>query len=381
MAPGTNVVVVGGGVRGTSIGYYLARAGIGVTLLEKGFLASGASGANAGLVNVSGKTPEHYTAFSLLSGDMYPAFVAELGVEVDYQRDGYLRVAEDDADAEVLARHAERQSAVPGVTVEVLDARSARSLEPAPSPRLSAAAFCAQDGNVDPFKLTLALGRRTAAWGRDPPPLRGNGHPAPRRTHRRRGHVPGRSRRTSWWMRLGSSCRHRAHGRRPGARPSPARPDGPARASCHPCSRPIDAMRQVRSGTTMVGTTQEFVGQDRSVTYAACLRMVARARRVAGTGHGPCHPRLAGSPAHVAGWPADLRRGARGPGVLRRRRPQRCDPGAHHGPGVLDHRHRAHRPSHRAVWPGAVSPPRTSTGCASQSRGSRRTDAGPVGLG
>ena len=40
MARGTNVVVVGGGVPGTSIGYYLARAGIGVTLLENGFLAS-----------------------------------------------------------------------------------------------------------------------------------------------------------------------------------------------------------------------------------------------------------------------------------------------------------------------------------------------------
>src|SRR3990170_2951241 len=155
MAPGTNVVVVGGGVRGTAIAYFLARAGVRVTLVEKGFLASGASGANAGLVNVSGKTPEHYTAFSLLSADMYPAFVKELDAEVDYQRDGYLQVAETEAEAEQLTRHAERQSQVPGVRVEILDVRAARSLEPALSPRLAAVSFCPQDGNVDPLKLTL----------------------------------------------------------------------------------------------------------------------------------------------------------------------------------------------------------------------------------
>jgi glycine/D-amino acid oxidase-like deaminating enzyme len=103
-----------------SIAYYLAQAGVRVTLVEKGFLASGASGANAGLVNVSQKTPAHYTAVSLLSGDMYPELVAALGVEVDY---GFLRVAETDAEAETMAQHAEIQSRVPGVKVELLQPR------------------------------------------------------------------------------------------------------------------------------------------------------------------------------------------------------------------------------------------------------------------
>ena len=50
---GADVVVMGGGICGECIAYYLARAGVGVTLVEKGFLGSGASSANAGLVNVS----------------------------------------------------------------------------------------------------------------------------------------------------------------------------------------------------------------------------------------------------------------------------------------------------------------------------------------
>ncbi len=59
---GADVVVVSGGIRGECIAYYLARAGVGVTLVEKGFLGKGflgpgASIANAGLVNVSQEVP------------------------------------------------------------------------------------------------------------------------------------------------------------------------------------------------------------------------------------------------------------------------------------------------------------------------------------
>ena len=268
--------------RCASIAHFLARAGLRITLVEKGFLASGASGANAGLVNVSGKTPAHYTAFSLLSADMYPAFVAELGVDVDYQRDGFLTVALTDGDAETLAGPAARQSAVPGVRVEVIDARHARALEPALSPRLVAAGFCPQDGNVDPFKLTLALGRAA----------------------RRRGaRILHHCEVTGIRLRSGRvAAVVTAHGEietevvvdAAGVLvPEVARMVGvtvpilPQRGQMLQLealppllTRPIQAIRQLRSGTTMVGTTNEFVGHDRTVTHAAGADILARARRV-----------------------------------------------------------------------------------------------------
>jgi sarcosine oxidase subunit beta len=290
-----DVVVVGGGVRGTSIAYFLARAGVRVALVEKGFLASGASGANAGLVNISQKMPAHYTTFSLMSGDMYPAFVAELDAEVDYQRDGYLLLAETDAEAERLKDLAERQSRVPGVRVELLDTRAARSLEPALSPRLVAATYCAQDGNVDPMKLTLALGRAARRHG------------AELLHHREVTGIRLRGGRVAAVVTPAGEIPAGAVVDAAGVLvPEVARMVGvevpvlPQRGQMLQLealppllSRPVQAIRQLRSGTTMVGTTNEFVGHDRSVTYEAAAQILARARRMI--------PALAGARV-MRGW-------------------------------------------------------------------------------
>ena len=55
MTQTADVVVIGGGVNGASITYALAARGVKVVLVEKGALASGASGRSSALVRM------HYT--------------------------------------------------------------------------------------------------------------------------------------------------------------------------------------------------------------------------------------------------------------------------------------------------------------------------------
>jgi hydrogen cyanide synthase HcnC len=279
---GTDVAVVGGGIRGLCIAYCLARAGVDVTLIEKGFLGSGASTANAGLVNVSQKVPAHYTRLSLLSADMYPEFVAELEAEVDYQRDGYLRVAATDAEVEDLIQRAQTQSRVPGVKVEILDSRRARTLEPALSPRIAAASICAQDGNVEPLKLVRAVGRAAVRQGA-------------RILHHRE--VTGirleHGRVAAVVTREGEIAADVIVDAAGVFVPDVARMVGvripvlPQRGQMFQLEamppllhRPIQALRQLSSGTTMLGTTNEFVGHDRRVTYEAGRDVLARAARL-----------------------------------------------------------------------------------------------------
>ena len=50
----TEIVIIGGGIAGTSTAYHLAQYGHDVTLLERGDIASGASGVNAGSIGATG---------------------------------------------------------------------------------------------------------------------------------------------------------------------------------------------------------------------------------------------------------------------------------------------------------------------------------------
>src|SRR5262245_10695539 len=75
-----DVLIVGGGVIGLTCGYFLAREGLSVEVLDRGPMASEASWAGAGIIppgNPAGaRTP--YDRLRAISSQMYPAISAEL---------------------------------------------------------------------------------------------------------------------------------------------------------------------------------------------------------------------------------------------------------------------------------------------------------------
>ena len=133
----TEVLVVGGGIAGASAAYHLAAYGRRVVLLERGEIASGASGVNAGAIDSIGwgEAPDlqaHLTAGSL---ELFEAVQLDLGEDVELRRSGALQVIHTPEQHEFTR---ERVAALRtrGHAVELLTVREARSLEPALSPAL-----------------------------------------------------------------------------------------------------------------------------------------------------------------------------------------------------------------------------------------------------
>ncbi|UCF92885.1 MAG: FAD-binding oxidoreductase [Desulfobacterales bacterium] len=160
-----DVVVIGGGVRGLVTAYYLSKAGVDVAVLEKRFVGAGATGLNTGYANVSEKGPRHYTEFSKMSADMYPALNEELGGGIEYERNGSLRIVETQAEWEAQAATVAERNQVPGLSMQMLEIDELRRLEPALASDLRGGSFCPIDGSVNPLKFVRALAQRAAQNG------------------------------------------------------------------------------------------------------------------------------------------------------------------------------------------------------------------------
>src|SRR5580692_4630151 len=87
------IAIIGGGVMGLSIAYHLARRGLAdVVVLERGYLAEGASGRNGGGVRQQWST-ELNIRLMQESVELCRRFAVDLGVNVWFRQGGYLFLA------------------------------------------------------------------------------------------------------------------------------------------------------------------------------------------------------------------------------------------------------------------------------------------------
>lgn len=169
-SPSFDVVVVGGGVIGCSVAYFAARRGASVALFEAESIASGASGAAAGMLNAQAEShsPGPMLDLMLESRRMHKTFSDELreetGLDPEYVWAGTLRVATDEAFAEKLESTYEWQRRE-GLSAVWLDADEARELEPSLSPDILAGLYFPDEGQVNSPRLVNALALAAAKMG------------------------------------------------------------------------------------------------------------------------------------------------------------------------------------------------------------------------
>jgi glycine cleavage system aminomethyltransferase T/glycine/D-amino acid oxidase-like deaminating enzyme len=157
MRDGARVVVIGGGVGGCSILYWLTRLGwTDVVLVERAELTSGSTFHSAGLVGQL-RGSLSLTRMMMSSVDLYRTLGAEVGLETGWREVGSLRLASSPERMEELARQSGWAKTF-GLPLELLSAEEAQRLfPPMTTDGVLGAAYLPTDGYVDPSQLTFAL--------------------------------------------------------------------------------------------------------------------------------------------------------------------------------------------------------------------------------
>jgi sarcosine oxidase subunit beta len=165
MVETADVVIIGGGVIGTSAAYNLAQKGSGkVLVLEKTGLASGATGQAAGLVR------HHYTNRELVELALYSSkklevFEEEMGQEIGYVQNGLLLMLADDPES--LADTIEMQRDV-GVELGVLEAQEMKNFHPKGEMNMQGVGVGLYDKKAayaDPYKVTVGYANKARELG------------------------------------------------------------------------------------------------------------------------------------------------------------------------------------------------------------------------
>src|SRR2546430_1418984 len=158
MAFTTDVLIVGGGVVGSSIAYHLARQGRQVLVVERSSVAAGpaASGGSAGGVRRQGRHPAEARLASEAI-ERWRTLEQELEADLHYRRGGNLLLAESDEEAEQLAVFVQRQQELGFADVRLVDHQEARALVPGLNDHVAAGSYSPSDGQADPVSTTRAL--------------------------------------------------------------------------------------------------------------------------------------------------------------------------------------------------------------------------------
>lgn len=143
------VVVIGGGVMGTSAAFHLAEAGAEVVLLEQHALASGSTSKAAGGVRAQ-FSDRLNIAIALRSLEAFERFAKRPGHEIDLHRVGYLFLLDHEDDVATFEQSVALQNAH-GVPSRLITAAEAARLSPlAGIDGVLAATFCSLDGHASP---------------------------------------------------------------------------------------------------------------------------------------------------------------------------------------------------------------------------------------
>ena len=156
------IIIIGAGIMGLSISYYLEKNNFDIIVLEKNKVGMEASYASAGMLAAQSEFDfyEKFMDFCIKSRSMYAEFCKDIesasGIAVEFQKCGMLRPALTEEQEKHLKNNYKWQKKQ-GFEIEFLPGDELRKIEPELSENILSGLYTKNDGQVNNRKLMEAL--------------------------------------------------------------------------------------------------------------------------------------------------------------------------------------------------------------------------------
>jgi sarcosine oxidase subunit beta len=164
VAQDADVLVIGGGLHGSSSVFHLASRGVRVTVLEADYVGRHSSGVNAGGVRTLGR-PLPEIPLALTSREIWHNIVETVGDDAGFVASGQMKIAESEAELDECRARVALLEAHGFTHEKIIDRATVLELEPALAPHVTGAIWVEQDGYALPYRATSAFRRAAQARG------------------------------------------------------------------------------------------------------------------------------------------------------------------------------------------------------------------------
>ena len=156
--PDSEIVIIGGGIAGASAAFHLAGQGRRVTLLERGEIASEASGQNMGGLGGAGwgNMPDLDSYLTMGSLEIFKSLQIDMGYDMEFRQSGWLTGIHTEQQYDYIRDRVLWLNSH-GYEGELLTSREALAIEPEASPDLLGYMYAPMRGQADPVKSTRAF--------------------------------------------------------------------------------------------------------------------------------------------------------------------------------------------------------------------------------
>lgn len=150
------VVVIGGGIVGCSVAYYLAEAGLETILVEKNDIASGTSSRCDGNVTIVDKDPGFDSEMSLVSQELLNDLTKVLNIPFEFREHGSILVCDNDDEMQAAKDWVKTQNDN-GLKFNVLDEKDIRNESPFFAHDIPGGLECETDSLINPYLFCYSL--------------------------------------------------------------------------------------------------------------------------------------------------------------------------------------------------------------------------------